>query len=330
MSNSAPLVTILTPVYNGELYLIECIRSIIDQKYKNWEYYIINNCSTDSSLHIAKVFSRDDTRVHIVNNEKFVNVIENHNIAFKMVSRDSKYCKIVSADDWLYPECISKLVETAEMNPSAGIVGSYQLSGGGNQWEVKWCGLPYDTTIISGRDICRSTLLGGRYIFGCPTSVLYKSDLVRSAEQFYPNSTPQADVSAFYQYLAVNDFGFVHQILSYERIHDKSVGSHCKKLATRQPSIIRDLLEYGPIYLTGQEIELPLRRAIDQYYELIVEGLFHFEGREFWDYHRQKFREFGIPFFGFKLFKSIIIKLSDLIFNPFNLAKKIWSRFIPR
>ena len=62
-------------------------------------------------------------------NETFVGVIANHNIAFKLMSAEAKYCKVVSADDFLFPECVTRLVDLAEENPSVGIVGSYQLSG---------------------------------------------------------------------------------------------------------------------------------------------------------------------------------------------------------
>jgi len=48
----APLVTILTPVFNGARYFEGCIESIIKQKYENWEYIIVNNCSTDLRTHI--------------------------------------------------------------------------------------------------------------------------------------------------------------------------------------------------------------------------------------------------------------------------------------
>ena len=186
MSTHTPLVTILTPVYNGEKYLDECIESILKQQYNNWEYIIVNNCSTDKSLEIAERYAKADNRIRIVNNASFVDAIDNHNIAFKLISPKSKYCKVVSADDWIYPECITRLVKVAEENPTVGIVGSYQLSGGDGKWEVKWVGLPYSSTVISGREFCHNSLLGGQPVTGDPTSVLYRSDLIRGVEKFLP------------------------------------------------------------------------------------------------------------------------------------------------
>ncbi|MGN6463049.1 MAG: glycosyltransferase family 2 protein [Pseudolabrys sp.] len=49
-----PLVSLVTPVYNGETYLRDCIESALSQTYKNFEYIIINNCSNDGTLAIAE------------------------------------------------------------------------------------------------------------------------------------------------------------------------------------------------------------------------------------------------------------------------------------
>ena len=149
-----PLVSVLTPVYNGEAYVRECIESVIAQTYTNWEYIIVNNCSRDRTLELASEYTRDP-RIRVETNPSFLPIIANHNRAFSLISPDSKYCKVVSADDWLFPEALSRLVEVAENHPSIGLVGSYQLSGGNDTWYVRNYGLPYNATFVKGRDMCR-------------------------------------------------------------------------------------------------------------------------------------------------------------------------------
>lgn len=166
---SSPLVSIVTPVYNGERYLEECVESVLRQTYTQWEYLIVNNCSVDSTHDIAERYAKRDGRVRVYHCKQFVGVIESHNRAFRLISPNSKYCKVVSADDWLFPDCVARMVNLAEANPSVGIVGSYTLSGGGALWRVKFDGLPYERTVVSGREACRWHLLGGHYFLGMPS-----------------------------------------------------------------------------------------------------------------------------------------------------------------
>src|SRR5689334_20495375 len=100
-----PLVSIVTPVYNGEAYLRECIESVLSQTYSNWDYTIVNNCSTDRTLEIAEEYAARDSRIRICSGDTFVRVVENHNRAFRQISPKSAYCKVLAADDWLFPEC---------------------------------------------------------------------------------------------------------------------------------------------------------------------------------------------------------------------------------
>src|SRR5258705_13800105 len=95
MTSQQPLVSIVTPVYNGEEYLRECIESVLAQTSSNWEYIIVDNCSRDHTLSIAQEYAARDSRIRVHSNETFVRVIENHNIAFRQISAASRYCKVV-------------------------------------------------------------------------------------------------------------------------------------------------------------------------------------------------------------------------------------------
>src|SRR5579872_1176719 len=148
-----PLVSVVTPVYNGEAYLAECIESVLAQTYPHWEYIIVNNASTDGTLRIAEQFAAKDHRIRVHTNHELLPIIANHNKAFSLISSESKYCKVVSADDWLFPECLTRMVSLGEANPSVGIVGSYQLSGAGTDgrnWTIKWTQMAHPGTITSG------------------------------------------------------------------------------------------------------------------------------------------------------------------------------------
>ena len=324
-----PLVSVLTPAYNMGRFLGECIESVLGQTYRNFEYNILDNSSTDDTPAIVERYAKADNRIRVYRNERLLEIIANHNKAFRLVSPSAKYCKVVSADDWLFPECIARMVNLADAYPSVGIVGSYQLSGGGTdwrQWRVKWAELPYPSPVIPGREICRRYLLGGPYVFGTPTSTLYRADLVRLEDSFYPNSTAEADASACIKYLSVSDFGFVHQILSYERVHQAQVTTTSKKLHAYWLSKINDLHEYGALYLTAEELEDRLKGLMEQYYGLLAASAVNFREKTFWAHHEKRLREIGIPLRRTKLAKAISLKVLDLLLNPKQTLEKFLTR----
>src|SRR5262249_58809053 len=102
-----------------------------------------NNCSPDRTLEIAREYAAIDPRIRIHDNESFVHVAESHNIAFRSISPQSKYCKVVAADEFMFPECIEKMVRLADQHPSVAIVGSYGLS----ETKVVFDGLPYSVAV---------------------------------------------------------------------------------------------------------------------------------------------------------------------------------------
>ena len=109
----------------------------------------------------------------------------NHDIALSLISPESQYCKVLHADDFMFPECLERMVNVAVANPSVGIVGAYRL----DDKEVNLDGLPYPSTVVAGREICRQFLLNGLFVFGSPSSVLIRSDLIRSRKQYIDDDT---------------------------------------------------------------------------------------------------------------------------------------------
>ena len=320
-----PLVSIVTPVYNGERFLRDCIESVLAQTYPSWDYTIVNNCSTDNTLAIASEYAARDARIRVHCNTKFVRVIENYNNALAQASPDAKYCKVVAADDKLMPECLEKMVELAEQYPNVGIVGAYGMYGHARP-TIAWTGIPYPVNVIPGRDACRAELLGAPYVFGTPTSILFRADLVRSRARFFNESNLQADVEACLEFLEKSDFGFVHQVLTYQGVREGSLSSFSERIRTNLPWILLSLLRYGPKYLTAEELDRRMAEHLDHYYEYLGEQLFKNRGKEFWSYHKAKLAEAGYPLSWPRLLKSSAGYVLDRSLNPKRTIEGIWRK----
>ena len=305
---SQPLVSIVTPVYNTEKYLAECIESVMAQSYENWEYVIVNNCSTDRSLEITQHYAQQDARVRVHNNDRFLNQMQNWNHAMLQISPMSKYCKVVHADDWLFSECITRMVECAEAHPSVGIVSAYRL----DETQVNLDGLPYPSTFIPGREVCRRTLQDDLYVFGSPTSLLIRSDLIRKREKFYDESTICADTQVCFDLLQESDFGFVHQVLTYTRRHNESLTSLTYRFDTRRLGYFTALIKYGPIYLDSQEYENLLERTLDSYHCFLARCVFELREKAFWEYHKNGLRNLGCPISSAKLIRYLLSESLNL------------------
>jgi glycosyltransferase involved in cell wall biosynthesis len=307
-----PLVSIITPFYNTERYLAECIQSVLAQSYTNFEYVLMNNQSTDSSRAIAERFAKNDPRIRLLDTATFVGQVQNFEGALRCMSPESRYCKMVLADDWLFPECVEQMVTLAEANPTVGIVSAYRLFGD----RVSGEGLPVWSTVVSGREAARRIIVDNLYITGSPTSILVRADLVRSAQPFYPEGWIQEDTEACFRILAEHDLGFIHQVLTFSRKDDESTLGEIIRLG---PGPLRRFMfakVYGPRFLSDREAQQHLGRVTDFYGQFLAKSLFQFKGKDFWDFQRRGLRVAGADFWSIGLLRYVFLELLDIIFNP--------------
>jgi glycosyltransferase involved in cell wall biosynthesis len=310
-----PLVSVVTAVYNGERYLAECIEKVLAQTYPSWEYVIADNASTDRTFDIASSFAERDSRIRLHRFSTHVDVISSWNRALALVSPGGSYVKPVCADDWLFPQCLERMVALARRHPTVGIVSAYRLDGA----RVDLAGLPLETEMMPGREICRDSLLGGRDVFGSCTSLLYRGDLLRArgAEFFDEARLPpgsesavqgraafvnfHADTGACYDLLRESDFGFVHQILTFSRPPDGEsiLARWGARIGTWLPGHLYILLNYGPVYLSRSDLSRRVETVRRAYQAMLlkkaIKGQLWLDGRAR-RYHRGALERLDVAF----------------------------------
>ncbi len=282
---AAPIVSVVTPVYNGAAYLEECIESVLRQTYSQYEYLIVDNASTDETATIVERHASRDRRIRLVREKEFVGIWANHNRALRSIDPRSRYCKVVHADDLLFPECLAQMVEVADAHSSAGVVGAFRLVGA----RVEHDGLlPLSQKLMLGREVVRRGLLGGPWVTGSPTSLLYRAEIVREQSAFYDEAVWHADTDAAYRSLLKSDLAFVHQVLTFTRVHDAALTSFSYRVNTFCPQVGRMLLRYGPALLDAREYRGQVRPWLREYgYYLTREMLRRARRRDetFRDFH---------------------------------------------
>jgi len=105
-------VSVILPVYNVEPYLRQCLNSIVNQTFKDFEIVIINDCSTDNSLRIIKEYQQKDSRIILLNMPKNQGLSNARNEGIKLAK--SKYIVLIDSDDWVREDYIEFLFNNIE------------------------------------------------------------------------------------------------------------------------------------------------------------------------------------------------------------------------
>ena len=128
---SLPLVSVITPSYNQGIYLDQCLKSLINQTYANWECIIVNDGSTDNTKEIAESWCKIDSRIKLLSQENG-GVCNARNQAIKICN--GTYILPLDADDYVSENYLTECVNTLTNNPNAKVVyGNTQLFGLKNQ-----------------------------------------------------------------------------------------------------------------------------------------------------------------------------------------------------
>lgn len=288
----SPLVSVVTPVHNGEAFLSECIESVLAQSYDRWDYTIVNNHSTDGSLALAERYAAKDPRIRVVSTDRLLNVMASQNFAFRQINPQAKYCKMVHADDWLFSECLRAMVDVAETHPAVGLVGAYRLDARPTSARVGSDGLAYPSTVVPGGTICHRSLLG-KFSIGSASCILLRAEHLRGRHDLLAEDEVFGDLGAWYDVLEVSDFGFVHQVLTYTRLHSATVSANLAQLDVDWAADLSLLKKYGARHLRPEELADRSTGLLREYRQFLARSAFGGRDRKFWEYHRAALERLG-------------------------------------
>lgn len=226
---SAPLVSILTPTYNHEKYINECVKSVISQTYDHWEQVIIDDGSTDATASIVK--QHNDPRVRYLwqENRGLEALDENYNRALSFCRGD--LVAVLEGDD-TWPTTKLETMVAAFLDPEVVLAfgKSQDIDEGGiarsreSRTSRLRSSLPHSVLL---NDPIRSAtpylLSANGQTFIPPSTVVVRRSALESIGGFQKaKGASPVDVPTFIRLSLIGKFHFFDQILGNRRHHAKS------------------------------------------------------------------------------------------------------------
>lgn len=237
------LVSVITPLYNTENYVEECIKSVICQSYKNWELIIVDDGSTDRSGDICEIYSKIDRRIKVFHQNNG-GQSKARNLALKKCS--GHYYIFLDSDDRLADNAIENLYSAITSYKADICYGGIRLFGIGKEQELYHCG---HISILDSREACRRMFLHDG-LDSNTFAKIYKAELW--ADVRFPEGTIFEDVPIMYKIVLKSkknvqcDF-CVYEQRSREGSTTRSEFSNAKKIYTCYSwNVYQDILNCCP------------------------------------------------------------------------------------
>jgi len=228
------LVSIVTPSYNSEKFIEECVNSVLSQSYENWELLIVDDCSKDNSKDIIARFSSKDRRIKSIFLEKNIGAAEARNVAIRKAK--GKYIAFLDSDDMWLPQKLEKQIDFMKVNNYAFSFSAYERIEEGGKVLNEIATIPvvnYDTYL-------KNTIIG------CLTVIIDKEKV---GEFKMPNIRSSHDMALW---LLIMKRGFsaygCNEVLSKYRVVSSSNTANKVKAAKDVWKVYRQVEKLSFIY----------------------------------------------------------------------------------
>lgn len=208
-----PLVSIITPVYNAEMFLSDTIKSVQNQTYKNWEMLLVDDCSKDNSAQIIKEFQKYDDRIKYIKLEKNSGASVSRNTGIK--NAKGRFIAFVDSDDIWKPEKLEVQVKYMLENNLGFTFTSYRYMKEDGELTNKVAKAP---SKINYNGLLKNTIIG------CSTVVI-DTDIVEYFEM--PLVRRGQDTATWLQILRKEKYAYgIDKDLVYYRLVGESLSSN--------------------------------------------------------------------------------------------------------
>lgn len=205
------LFSILIANYNRSEFLEDCIKSIINQTYTNWEVIFVDDCSTDESINQYKKLTKGDSRFKLFANEKNEGCGYTKKKCIDLAN--GSICGFLDSDDTLAPDALSLMVEAHNSYPDVSIFSSRKAS-----CDEKLKIYDVETSISYYKTSFKSQLDNN---FSISHFATFKKNAYLNSPGINPLLKKAVDQDLYYKLEEQGKVGFINKVLYYYR-HSKS------------------------------------------------------------------------------------------------------------
>ncbi len=210
---TTPRITVLMSVYNGETFLREAIDSILSQTYRDFEFVIYDDCSTDNTPKIIESYT--DSRIVYRRNQE--NKGLTFNLADGVTQSKADYIARMDADDIAYPQRLATQVEWMDTNPDICILGSSVSYFKNKPGDLGVAKQPTDDATIKATLFISFTLMH-------PSIMIRRETLVQKGINYNPEYRCSQDHALYLDCIRAGlKFANLSQPLLYMRAHAGSI-----------------------------------------------------------------------------------------------------------
>lgn len=250
-NTNAPAVSVVIPMYNAERYIGECLDSLLNQTFKNFEVIIVNDCSSDNSCAVVESYVKSfGGRLRILGNKQNSGAAASRNNGL-MISR-GEYIFFMDSDDLLMLDGLERMHKTAEEFDADAIDLSRFYKMRDDAKEIKTVNYKYERVFFDGlKEIFVDDDLAWRMkkpmtwrFFSVPWMRFFKRDFLIKNKLFFPeNVTRCEDVVWKYGFLFLaKRIVHVSYITYFYRITNSSLSrqkrTHAEYINSRMTTII--------------------------------------------------------------------------------------------
>lgn len=205
-------LSIIVPIYNSEKFLDECIESILNQTFKDFELILVNDGSKDNSLSICKKWKDIDNRIVIIDKENG-GVSSARNIG--IVKAKGDYIGFIDSDDYIEPNMYEELIKPLEKNDIDIVICKLKIPNKKQGYNFIY---PIDTVFNFSDNLEWKKLFYQGELETFPVNKIYKKAFILNNNVTFPNYPIYEDY-IFIQNLYINNpiIYFIDKELYYYR-----------------------------------------------------------------------------------------------------------------